>query len=52
LEGEVLSESNIAAAAAVLGEDIQAVGQPGCGADTKLHYCGILAKRVLKGMAA
>jgi carbon-monoxide dehydrogenase medium subunit len=51
LEGEALTEANIAAAAATLGEDIQALGQPGCGAETKLHHCGVLARRVLAQLA-
>ncbi|MFP6750005.1 MAG: xanthine dehydrogenase family protein subunit M [Alphaproteobacteria bacterium] len=52
LEGEILSEANITAAAAALGDDIQAVGQPGCGAQTKLHHCGVLTRRALARLAA
>lgn len=52
LEGEVLSAANIANAVSVLAEDIKPIGQPGCGAETKLHLCGVLTKRVLGRMAA
>jgi carbon-monoxide dehydrogenase medium subunit len=52
LEGKDLSAANIADAVAALGQDIQPVGQPGCGAETKLHHCGVLAKRVLGQLAA
>ncbi len=51
LEGEVLSAANIANAVSVLAEDIEPIGQPGCGAETKLHLCGVLTKRVLGRMA-
>lgn len=52
LDGEPLSEANIAAAVAALGEDIHPVGQAGCSAQTKLHHCGVLTKRLLSRMAA
>lgn len=52
LEGEVLSAANIATAVSALAEDIEPIGQPGCGAETKLHHCGVLTKRVLGRMAA
>lgn len=52
LEGAVLTEANIEAAAATLGDDFEAIGQPGCGAQTKLHHCGVLARRALSRLAA
>ena len=50
LEGLALTEANIDAALDGLGDDVQPVGQPGCGAETKLRYCRVLAKRVLSRM--
>ncbi len=52
LEGQDLSRANIEDAVGALAQDIRPVGQPGYGARTKLHHCGVLAKRVLARMAA
>ena len=52
LEGRELTAVTIADAVGTLAQDIQPVGQPGCGAETKLHHCGVLTKRVLGRMAA
>ncbi len=52
LEGKTLSEANIDEAVALIGDDIHPIGQPGCGEQTKLHHCGVLAKRALSRMAA
>lgn len=52
LEGEVLSAANIAAAVAAIADDVEPSGQPDCSAGTKLHYCTVLAKRLLGRMAA
>jgi carbon-monoxide dehydrogenase medium subunit len=52
LEGKALSEANIEDAVALIGDDIRPVGQPGYGEQTKLHHCGVLAKRALHRMAA
>ncbi len=52
LEGKSLSEANIAAAVALLADDIHPIGQPGYGERTKLHHCGVLVKRALSRMAA
>ena len=52
LEGADLSAAKIEGAVVALGDDIQTIGQPGCDAQTKLHYCRVLAKRVLTRLAA
>ena len=52
LEGARLTEANIKAAATTVGDDFQAIGQPGCGAQTKLHLCRVLAKRALSRFSA
>jgi CO/xanthine dehydrogenase FAD-binding subunit len=52
LEGKALSEANIKDAVALIGDDIHSIGQPDCGEQTKLHLCGVLAKRALSRMAA
>ena len=52
LEGADLSAAKIEGAVVALGDDIQTIGQPGCGAQTKLHHCRVLAKRVLTRRAA
>ena len=52
LEGADLSTAKIEGAVVALGDDIQTIGQPGCDAQTKLHYCRVLAKRVLTRLAA
>ena len=52
LEGQKLTADAIAAAVENLGDDIQVIGQPGCGVETKLHHCGVLARRVLTQLVA
>lgn len=51
LEGQKLTADTIASAVENLGDDIQVTGQPGCGVQTKLHHCGVLARRVLARLA-
>ncbi len=51
LEGASFTGAAIRDAVAKLAEDIEPVGQPGCGKATKLHLAGVLATRVLRGMA-
>ena len=52
LEGQKLTPETIASAIGNLGKDIQVIGQPGCGVQTKLQHCGVLTRRVLARLVA
>ena len=51
LAGAPITAATIRDAVVKLAEDIEPVGQPGCGKATKLHLAGVLASRVLRRMA-